>query len=75
MLAAKVFQLLTKLVSFGYYDSDDDVQPLIGRIVSCLSGSRDYLSQPEQLSSKRGRNAAAYVIFFFCFIRVYVYTM
>ena len=38
MLAAKVFRLLAKLVSFGYYDDEEDLNPLIPAIISCLDG-------------------------------------
>ena len=41
MLAAKVFRLLAKLVSFGYYDDEKHVKPLIPAIISCLDGVRE----------------------------------
>ena len=51
-MKAQVFRLLALLVSFGYYDDDDDVQKLLPKVVSCLDGSKDLLTQCKLKSEK-----------------------
>ena len=52
LLIAQVFHLLALLVSFGYYDDDDDVKKLLPKVISCLDGRKDRLTQRKPKSEK-----------------------
>ena len=59
LLIAQVFRLLALLVSFGYYDDDEDVEELLPKITDCLDGRKDLLtgSKPKSESSMSSTNA------------------
>ena len=52
LLIAQVFRLLALLVSFGYYDDDDDVEELLPQITNCLDGRKDLLTGSKPKSEK-----------------------
>ena len=47
-----MFRLLALLVSFGYYDDDEDVEKLLPFITDCLDGRNDRLTESKQKSEK-----------------------
>lgn len=48
---AKVFQLLSKLVAFGYYDESDDVRDLLPVVISYLNTEQDFLLVEDSIKS------------------------
>ena len=52
LMIAQIFRLLALLVSFGYYDDDKDVKKLLPKVVSCLDGREDLLTQCKLKSEK-----------------------
>ena len=56
-----MFRLLALLVSFGYYDDDEDVEKLLPKITDCLNGRKDRLtgSKPKSEKSMSSTNANA----------------
>ena len=47
-----MFRLLALLVSFGYYDDDNDVEELLPKITKCLDGTKDHLTGSKLKSEK-----------------------
>jgi hypothetical protein len=47
-----MFRLLAMLVSFGYYDDDEDIEKLLPKITDCLDGTQDLLTQSKWKSEK-----------------------
>jgi hypothetical protein len=61
-LIAQVFRLLAMLVSFGYYDDDEDIEELLPKITDCLDGTQDLLTGSKPKSEKSMSSINAIVI-------------
>ena len=64
LLIAQVFRLLALLVSFGYYDDNKDVKKLLPKVISCLDGRKDLITQSKSKSDKS--MSSMNTIFYLC---------
>lgn len=57
-LIAQVFRLLALLVSFGYYDDDEDVKELLPKVISCLDGRKDIIEPQSKRKSEKSMSSS-----------------
>ena len=65
LLIAQVFRLLALLVSFGYYDDDEDVEKLLPKVTNCLDGRKDFLTG-SKLKSEKSMSSTNAILSYLC---------